>query len=196
MEGLLVRKIGAAQAILPARWGMSVGRGIAFLAVVECASVGFAQGPGSALRNLPEYYVPGTPIPVTITVVPPPGVAVVGVEDVPPTGWEVSNISQSGSFDAQSGKVKWGPFFVPSIPSEVSYGATPPGGTSGPQCFAGTASFDGANQAMGGDLCIPLAVPAIGDGGPVALSGLLAVAGAWLVHLRGKRDPVPPQRRV
>lgn len=163
-----------------------MGREIAFLAAVECASLGFAQGLGSASRDLPDNYRPGAPVPVTITMAPPPGVAVVGVEDLPPAGWQVNNITQSGSFDAQSGKVKWGPFFSPSIPTLVSYDVTPPAGTTGQRCFAGSASFDGADQPTGGDLCIPLAVPAVGEGGLAVLAVLLTASGAGLVLWRRK----------
>jgi len=146
-----------------------------------------AQGSGSAVRDLPESYLAGAPLPVTIAVLPPPVVLVVGVEDQPPAGWQVSNITQSGSFDALSGKVKWGPFFSPSIPSAVSYDAASPAGTSGPSCFSGTGSFDGSNQPIRGDLCIPVGVPVVGEGGLALLSGLVAAAGVGVSILRGKR---------
>ena len=109
---------------------------------------------GSASRDLPSGYRAGTPFSVSITVQLPPAVVAVGLEDAPPAGWAVSDISDNGAWDSQHGKVKWGPFFAPQIPAAVTYRVTPPAGTSGQWCFAGTVSFDGVNQPITGELCL------------------------------------------
>jgi len=99
-------------------------------------------------------YCPGFPTPVRILLTPPAGVTVVALEDTPPPGWAVSNISDGGVFDAVNGKVKWGPFFAPGVPAAVAYEVTPPTGTDGLACFAGVISLDGFNRVVCGDECI------------------------------------------
>ena len=113
----------------------------------------FADG---AIRTLPGYYSTGCTFSVSITIEPPLDTVVAGLEDSPPPGWtEVDSISEGGAYDAETHKVKWGPFFTPSIPAMVSYNVTPPGDAIDTQCFAGTVSFDGFNQAIGGSACLP-----------------------------------------
>lgn len=130
----------------------------------------------SASRELPESFVPpGSTMPVAITVSLPGGTLVFGAEDRPPSGWSVANISHSGTLDAQSGKVKWGPFFAPSIPTSLSYDVLPPPAAHVANCFSGTASFDGLDQAISGDLCIQ-AIPAASFWTLLCLGQLLAIA--------------------
>lgn len=129
----------------------------------------------SAWRELPEAFVPpGSTMPVSISVSVPGGTVVFGAEDRPPSGWSVGNISHSGTYDTPTGKVKWGPFFAPSIPTNLSYDVLPGDGTSA-SCFAGTASFDGLDQAVEGDLCIQ-AIPAASFWALLWLGLLLAIA--------------------
>ena len=107
-----------------------------------------------ANRDLPDCHDPGQALAVTITIVPPPGTFAVGLEDVPPDGWLVSDISNSGEWDEVNKKVKWGPFFAP-FPERVSYTATPPADEAAAGCFAGTVSFDGSeNEPISGDKCM------------------------------------------
>lgn len=130
----------------------------------------------SATRELPDTFVPpGATMTVSIVVTPPGGVVVFGAEDRPPEGWSVSNISHSGTFDLPSGKVKWGPFFAPSIPTALSYDVLPPGEAGGANCFAGTASFDGLDQTIGGDLCIQ-AIPTASQWTLLSFALLLSIA--------------------
>ena len=138
----------------------------------------------SAVRDLPPVY--GGDVwgfTVTITVSPPQGVAAAGFEELPPTGWPVSNISDSGTVDAQTGKVKWGPFFG-TIPSGVSYDIGVPTSASGPACFAGKVSFDGLDQAIGGDACVYGPVPAISEWGVLVLGLSLLIGGTLVLHRR------------
>lgn len=107
--------------------------------------------PGVATRTLPAGYVPGTKFAVQIELTPGNGVTAYGVEDQPPLGWAVSDISDGGEFDAQNRKVKWDPFFTSSNPSKrLTYHVTPPAGANGEARFEGTASFDGLNVAVTG----------------------------------------------
>ncbi len=107
-----------------------------------------------ATRSLPCGYTPGESLTVSISIDPPPGTLAAGLEDSPPGGWTVSTISNGGVFDSSTGKVKWGPFFAPSIPSVVTYDVKPPGAATGEHCFSGAVSFDGLNQSITGELCI------------------------------------------
>jgi len=138
------------------------------------------------IRDLPTTYDAGATFTVTITLNTPGGVTVVGVQDRPPTGWTVSNISDSGSFDAQNVLVKWGPFFAPSVPSSIHYDVTP-GGASGGNCFVGTVSFDGQDHAIGGDQCVAGPVPAMGVPDQAALAIVIVVAGVMLIRTRSHR---------
>ena len=127
------------------------------LAIVALASdMVLASG---AVRVLPQQVEGGTAFSVVITVDPPAGTTAVGIEDRPPAGWDViANISNGGTCDAANHKVKWGPFFAPSIPAQVSYDITPPPDASGMACFAGTVSFDGFNEPIAGDSCVEVLV--------------------------------------
>lgn len=169
---------------------------------IICAScaLGFSLAHGetlaqSATRELPESFVPpGASMPVSITFSVPGGTVAVGVEDRPPAGWPVSNISHSGSLDAQSGKVKWGPFFAPAVPAVVSYDVVPASGSGSSNCFVGTASFDGLNEPITGDACI-LAIPAASFWTLCCLGVLLAIAATLRLghtELRVPADCVQP----
>src|SRR5205823_1941439 len=66
---------------------------------------------GTAICIMPPNVQPGTNLTVVLQVTPSASAAVYAVEDQPPAGWVVSNISDGGLYDAKRGKVKWGPFF-------------------------------------------------------------------------------------
>jgi hypothetical protein len=103
-------------------------------------------------------FCPGTTKTVRIILNPPAGTSAIAVEDTPPTGWSVSNISNGGVYDNVNKKVKWGPLFPP-FPAELSYVATPNNDTAGPKCFFGIISLDGASQTICGDECIRACCP-------------------------------------
>jgi hypothetical protein len=112
-----------------------------------------ALGMGSAIRDLPNTYVPSVAVPVSISVTPDSATFVYAVEDMPPVGWVVSSINENGQWDNTNKRVKWGPFFD-SNPRILTYQATPPSGETGAKSFSGTASFDGTNVTIGGDSTI------------------------------------------
>jgi hypothetical protein len=149
----------------------------------------------NAVRDLPADYVPGVTFTVSIALNPPGGTAVVGIEEKPPVGWAVSNIDHGGTFDVQTQKIKWGPFWAlpppsPPFPALLTYDLEPSGGASGEQCFTGKASFDGANQTTGGELCIPHSVPTLSTVGMAGLTLSLLLAGA-IILWRTKQTVFP-----
>ncbi len=95
---------------------------------------------------------------VHIRLAPPNSATVLALEDSPPAGWLVQNISDGGFFDAANHKVKWGPLFPP-FPAEVSYDVVPVNDTAGRACFSGLISVDGINAAICGDDCIDVCCP-------------------------------------
>jgi uncharacterized delta-60 repeat protein len=104
------------------------------------------------------------------------------VEDQPPAGWLVKDISHGGIFDLATGKVKFGPFFDRQSRS-LSYAVTPPAGVEGVFLVSGVASADGVNTPVVGDdrLVISGAHPA--DTTPVdwamAIAEVTAYGAAW-----------------
>ena len=109
------------------------------------------------LLSTPEpMYCPGEVLTVEISLVPPPDVSAVALEDTLPTGWTASNISNGGVFDAINGKVKWGPFFTPDVPPVVTYDAIPAADATGLQCFEGLISLDGLPRRTCGESCVDL----------------------------------------
>jgi len=118
--------------------------------ITHTVSVTATTAPSAISDFGTESYVPGTPLSVSTVVTPLGTTQAYAVEDAPPTGWTVSNINQSGVYDAVNHKVKWGPFFD-STARTFTYTATPPGGTTGVQVFTGTASLDGSNVTIAGD---------------------------------------------
>ena len=103
-------------------------------------------------------YCPTVPIKVAILLAPPDGVTSLGVEDAPPAGWIVTNISHEGAFDVANGKVKWGPLFAP-FPQSVSYELAPVAGDDALACFTGTVSLNGLNEPVCDDRCLGLSCP-------------------------------------
>jgi hypothetical protein len=161
--------------------------GLIALAVGLAAPIAAGQ---SAVRDLPPTYGGGvSSFAVSITINPPQGVAAVGLEDLPPAGWPVSNISNGGARDVQSGKVKWGPYFG-SIPSSVTYVLGVPGPASGPSCFDGNVSFDGLDRPITGDACVVGPVPAISEWGALVLGISLLIGGTLVLHQRESNSAV------
>jgi len=138
------------------------------------AAPAYADG---AARDLSGYTAPGVPFTVSILIDPPAGTIVCGLEESPPPDWEVSNISSGGTWDARTLKVKWGPFFSPSIPAMVTYDVGPPPGPAGRACFSGKVVFDGLEQAVTGDECVGAEVPTLSGWGLAVSALILLVTG-------------------
>lgn len=103
-----------------------------------------------ATRELPDGYSPGTALTVTIRANPPSGTSAWALEDAPPDGWRIEQISHGGVFDEKTGKVKFGPF-QDSDARVLTYRAIPPATASGRVDFAGTLSTDGRSHTISGD---------------------------------------------
>jgi hypothetical protein len=110
-------------------------------------SAGAAQG--VFVANVPPKYVPGLSITVNTHVVPPAGTLSYVVEVDVPTGWTASNISDDGSYDQTSQKVRWGLFFDGS-PRQLSFDLLAPADSTSTINLTGVASFDGNDVQLTG----------------------------------------------
>jgi hypothetical protein len=102
-----------------------------------------------ATRVLPACYVPGAALTVSLDIGPALSVQVYAAEDAPPENWTRGAISDSGAWDMSTSKMKWGPFFD-ATSRMLTYELTPPTDAVDPVMFAGLASFDGVDVALGG----------------------------------------------
>lgn len=111
-------------------------------AAVKAAQNGAA---GSLTRNIAAIYKPGVDMNVDLDVAPPATTQAYVVEETPPNGWAVKNISNNGSFDGINKKIKWGIFKdAATVPLRtLSYTVTPSADATGEKLFTGLASFDG-----------------------------------------------------
>lgn len=102
---------------------------------------------------------------IHLTAAPAADVSVYAVEDQPPAGWGVREVSHGGVFDVVTGKVKFGPFYDHER-RELSYVVLPPPGAQGVFAFTGSASADGLNSPVGGDqyLVFPAPIARTGPG--------------------------------
>ncbi|MBK9315806.1 MAG: Ig-like domain repeat protein [Acidobacteria bacterium] len=107
------------------------------------------QCQGAGQRILPNGYVPGQLLNVSIQVSPPSTTNVYLVEEKQPQGWAVSGINNSGEFDSTSGKIKW--LFLDAQSRTLGYSVTPPVTASGTQTFTGSLILDETPQALCGN---------------------------------------------
>jgi hypothetical protein len=128
---------------------------LALLTSISLFPCSALAGTGSAVSSFSaSCYTPGAGLGVNISVTLDASTQVYAVQDAPPSGWTVSNISSGGSFDAVNKVVKFGPFFD-NTARTLSYTATPPAGSSGSGSFGGVASFDGSSVSITGARAIP-----------------------------------------
>ncbi len=95
----------------------------------------------TATSSLPGFFTPQVAFSVSLTVAPDTGTHVQAIEETPPSGWTVGNLSHGGAWDAAAGKIKWGPF-TDATPRVLSYLLTPSAGAVGGHAFSGQARFD------------------------------------------------------
>jgi len=134
-------------------------------------------------RDLPPAYTPGVAFAVQLRAEPPQGTHAYAVEDRPPTGWTVSDISNEGIFDPATGKVKFGPFFD-AEPRTLAYKLTPTGDATGRKEFGGSSSANGAIYPIVGDRIIESVNSAYhpadsNQDKSINLAELTAYAAAW-----------------
>jgi hypothetical protein len=115
------------------------------------AIIGGGAGESTALRTITQN---GTPTPdVSLSITPNAGVSAYAVEDTLPAGLTPQNVGQSGTWDAVSRRVKWGPFFD-STPRTFTYEISGPGGL---YMLTGPGSFDGTFILTRGDSAATIA---------------------------------------
>jgi hypothetical protein len=126
---------------------------------------------GFAVRELPVRITPGTPVTVTVRVTPAQSNAAYAVEEQPPAGWQISNVSDEGVVEAASGTIRWG-LFSDNAPRLLTYQVAPPVEAACVKAFAGAASFDGRSV----DIIGPEQVFAVGSDAKMAWPGLERLA--------------------
>jgi hypothetical protein len=106
--------------------------------------------PGTAVSAMPTNYALGVSLTLTLNITPSSDISAYAVEDRPPHGWTVSQVSHEGRFNPATGVVRWG-VFVDNTNRVLSYVATP-NSTNAPATatFAGVVSFDGINAPITG----------------------------------------------
>ncbi len=118
----------------------------------------FREGESSAVRDLPESYKAGEAFTVSVEVTPDSAVTAYGIEEQIPLGWTASEMNEGGSFDAAAFKVKFGPF-ITNQAKTLTYQVTPLTDAKGAYTFGGTASFDGNNPQITGDISVTDILP-------------------------------------
>jgi hypothetical protein len=133
-------------------------------------------------RELPGAYTPGIPFKVELRAEPPGGTQAYAIEDRPPAGWQVSEISNEGVFDPATGKVKFGPYFD-AQPRTLTYRLLPPATATGRKEFGGSSSINGAVYPIVGDRIIESVNPThpadTNQDKSIVLGELTAYAAAW-----------------
>jgi len=145
----------------------------------------------SVIRNL-SCYLAGNKLTISLVVKPLAATGNYGIEDMPPAGWSVANISSSGIYDSLKNKVKFGPFFD-NAERTLTYDVTPPVSETSDKSFNGTASSDGANIPIGGNYVSSRCLNHPADLTPMdfslSISELTAYGAAWK---SGANWTVPP----
>ena len=100
----------------------------------------------------------GSNFAVSLVVSPPVGTPAYMVEEVLPAGFSPNNISSSGSWDAASRTITWGPFWD-GLPRSFTYTLIPPSGFSGTAALNGQALLFGATATTGGDSNVTVGPP-------------------------------------
>ncbi|MBL9128380.1 MAG: hypothetical protein JNL97_12070 [Verrucomicrobiales bacterium] len=134
----------------------------------------------SAVRIAPANYRAAEAAAVRIRVAPKTGTLSYAVEETPPEGWIIRNVSHGGRIDRVHRKIKWGPFYDTEA-RDLTYEVTPLPGTSGDGLFAGLGSFDGQSLALGGTRQM---LPP-GASAPPSLASVAAENGRFRVRLTG-----------
>ncbi|MCZ7639540.1 MAG: hypothetical protein M5U12_27945 [Verrucomicrobia bacterium] len=101
-------------------------------------------------RQMPARWFPGSPTTVRLMVHPPRDTRAWAVEEAVPTGWAVSALDETATFDPATSRIRWG-LFLDDQPRSLTYDLTPPQEPAGLARFAGEASFDGTVEPVRGN---------------------------------------------
>lgn len=104
----------------------------------------------NVFRGLPTEFQRRTSFQVNLQANVHASVRIYAVEDILPTGWTASSVNEGGFYDAETGKVKWGPF-EDAVDRTFQYLATPSLNPPNQATFSGYASFDGFSTLILGD---------------------------------------------
>ena len=105
---------------------------------------------GTAVSSIPTNYAIGVPMTVTIQVTPSTSVFAHALEERPPIGWIVTNISHDGVYNRETGQIRWG-LFLTNTNRLLSYDVIPTSANAPASAyFSGVASFDGINVPITG----------------------------------------------
>jgi outer membrane protein assembly factor BamB len=113
---------------------------------------------GTAFCQMSNAFQPGQLIPVTIQVSPAGGTFGYALEDSPPAGWTVSQISSNGVWDPVSKKVKWGPF-NDGRDRRLTYQVKVSAAPTNVVTFDGMACFNGTNTPIIGQRLLTQGTP-------------------------------------
>ncbi len=134
-------------------------------------------------RDLPPAYVAGEKLKVVLRATPPSTGRAYAVEDLPPSGWLVGEMSDGGAVDPLSGRVKFGPF-VDDQARSLTYVVAVPQDAAGKQVFQGTSAVDGKEFPITGDQTLesvvgrhPADLSSADD--RITITELTAYAAAW-----------------
>lgn len=101
-------------------------------------------------RQMPARWFPGSPTTVRLVVHPPRDTRAWAVEEAVPTGWAVSALDETATFDPATSRIRWG-LFLDDQPRTLTYDLTPPKESAGLALFVGEASFDGTVEPVRGN---------------------------------------------
>ena len=140
------------------------------------------KAPSNSLvsRSGPPNFRPAESTPIRIRVTPQSGTLSYAVEETPPQGWIIRNVSHGGRIDRIHNKIKWGPFYD-TEPRELAYDVTPLPGTSTEGVFSGRGSFNGRSVTLSGTQSL---LPP-GAAAPPSFVSSRAEAGQFRLRLNG-----------
>jgi len=110
------------------------------------------MGGGEAYRYFENTcWCPGSPVNVSIEILPKDGVEYIGIEEVPPLNWVVTSVDNGGVWTG--GSIRWLKENQDQVATRFSYQAVPPN-----DCVEGTwhgeVSFDGSGMSISGSTSI------------------------------------------
>jgi hypothetical protein len=108
-----------------------------------------SSGGGGVRRTVISLDSAGAALAVEMMAEPAAGVAAYAVEERPPKGWTLGEISQGGQLADRQQTIRWGPFFD-AKPRRLAYRLTAPSDSTAAGLFYGLASFDGSSDLVTG----------------------------------------------
>ena len=109
---------------------------------------------GFVHRILPDGYFINKQVVVSVRAEPPEGTSVYSVIETIPIGWTLVSASHGGTWDAESGSVKFGPY-LDALARELAYTIKPPAGSSVLALWKGLTTSNDAQGAVTGVNSIP-----------------------------------------